>query len=246
MWAIVPIKQFDFAKSRLAPALDPAERRGLVRAMAEDVLDCLAATPGIERIVVVTREPEVETLARTRGADILLETADGELLAAVAQGAAAAAAAGARGVVIVPGDLPLATPAALLTVLESHRRLQAERPGAPAVTLVPDARHEGTNCLACSPPEVIPFRFGRGSCAAHLAAARDRGIDAQLIEVPDLALDVDSPEDLPALLARTEAGRSVAFLHASGIASRVARAHEEQPATVLANMADRGHLGGKA
>jgi len=242
VWAIVPIKQFELAKSRLAPALCPTERRGLVRAMAEDVLACLAATPGIHRILVITREPEAAALARGHGADVLIDAPQGGLVAAITQGAAAAAAAGARGVVIVPGDLPLASPAALIAVLDAHRRASGEHAFASAVTLVPDAHHEGTNCLACSPPEVIPFRFGPASCAAHVAAARERGIEPQVIEVPDLALDVDSPEDLAVLLARTGAGRSVAFLHASGIASRIAPPHGDEHAAVL----NCGHLGGNA
>ncbi len=44
----VPVKDLVNAKQRLIPALSPAERRELARAMLEDVLDAAAAAlPGV-------------------------------------------------------------------------------------------------------------------------------------------------------------------------------------------------------
>ncbi len=225
MWAIVPIKQFQFAKARLAPVLDPGQRRDLMRAMAMDVLESLAATRGIERIVVVSREPAVTALAAEVGASVLLEKDGGGLNAAVAQGARLALEAGAPGILIVHGDLPLANSEAFSAVLASHA-------ATPAVTLVTDTEGQGTNCLACSPPDVIPFLFGRQSCAAHVAAARSKGLNAVVITSPTLSLDVDSPADLETLLACEHGGRSVAFLRSSGIASRLALESVTTPASV--------------
>jgi 2-phospho-L-lactate guanylyltransferase len=233
VWAIVPIKQFEFAKARLAPVLDPGQRRDLMRAMAADVLESLAATRGIERIVVVSKEPEVTALAAGVGASVLLEEDGGGLNAAVTQGARLAMEAGAPGILIVHGDLPLATAEAFSAVLAEHA-------GSPAVTLVSDTEGQGTNCLACSPPDAIPFLFGRHSCPAHVAAARAEGIDAVVIRSPTLSLDVDSPADLEALLACRHGGRSVAFLRSSGIASRLELERATTPASVQATSPMRG------
>ena len=61
----VPVKDLVNAKQRLIPALSPAERRELARAMLEDVLEAaVAALPGA--VLVVTTDPEVE--ARRRAA----------------------------------------------------------------------------------------------------------------------------------------------------------------------------------
>lgn len=234
MWAIVPIKHFEHAKARLAPALTPAQRRDLMRAMASDVLESLAATAGIERILVISGEPEVEFLARAVGATVVADDGAG-LNAAVTKGARIAAEAGARGVLIVHGDLPLAHADAFTAILDAHG-------DAPAVTVVPDAREEGSNCLACSPPDVIAFHFGRDSCRAHLAAAREQAIEPVKLRIPSLALDVDSPQDLESLLATGHGGRSVALLRSSGIASRVTRETTREPATVQVT----GKLGGSA
>lgn len=225
MWAIVPVKQFHLAKQRLAPGLSSGERSDLFRAMVADVLDCLQRTPGIARILVVTREPAARALAENAGASVLEEAA-GDLVTAVTQAAAAAAAAGARGIVIVPGDLPLIDPRDLQAVLAAH---DPARNGDRAVTLVSDADGVGTNCLACTPPQIIPFRFGATSCADHLRAARDAGVEPTLMQRPGLALDIDTPSDLAEFAACGHRGHAVAFLEASGIASRL-RAQAEAPA----------------
>lgn len=229
MWAIVPIKPFHLAKARLAPVLEPAERRAFMRAMAMDVLAALAATPGIARILVVSREPEAQALAAQVGARAIDEEAHG-LNAAVTQGAAVAASAGADGILIVHGDLPLACAAAFSRVVAAHGP-------APAVTLVPDAEGTGTNCLAASPADAIAFHFGPGSAAAHEAAARAAGIEPVRLQCPELALDVDAAADLRMLLDRAGDSRSVAFLRSSGIASRLTQDTESErhPSPVQVN-----------
>ncbi|HSG89503.1 MAG TPA: 2-phospho-L-lactate guanylyltransferase [Pseudomonadales bacterium] len=235
MWAIVPVKQFHLAKQRLAPGLSETERADLFRAMVADVLACIRATAGITHILVVTREPAARDLAAAVDAEILVET-DGGLVPAVTQGAAAARLAGAAGIVIVPGDLPLAGPADLQRVLDAHAASVRNGGAAPgAVTLVADAQGIGTNCLACTPPDLIAFRFGTDSCSAHRDGARQAGVEATVLAVPGLALDVDTPADLAAFVARAGSGHAVAFLEGSGIASRIrASAPHGAPAAATA------------
>jgi hypothetical protein len=56
--AILPVKRFSLAKSRLRGAASGAAGRALLAAaMFTDVLDALAWTPGIGAIVVVTADP---------------------------------------------------------------------------------------------------------------------------------------------------------------------------------------------
>ena len=52
--AVLPIKSFSRAKSRLGEQFDRSE---LAAAMAHDSLDALAATPGVDDVIVVTGEP---------------------------------------------------------------------------------------------------------------------------------------------------------------------------------------------
>ena len=39
IWAVVPIKELDGAKQRLAPLLTPAQRRALIEVMMNEVLE---------------------------------------------------------------------------------------------------------------------------------------------------------------------------------------------------------------
>jgi len=44
MWGVLPVKNFENAKTRLAPALSPDERRTLFRLMVEDVLAAMCGS----------------------------------------------------------------------------------------------------------------------------------------------------------------------------------------------------------
>ena len=196
-WALVPVKDLERAKRRLAGALDPAARRGLSLAMLADVLDALDATPGLDAttgldgIAVVSRDADVTALARRRGLRVIPEAGAG-LNAAVAQAGNVLSAEGCARLLVMPADLPLADPEEIAAVL-------AALPEAPGLTLVPDRHGVGTNALACAPPDAVAPSFGAGSFARHLQAARNAGIPATVLRLPGLGLDIDTPEDLRAL-----------------------------------------------
>ncbi|MFQ5775577.1 MAG: 2-phospho-L-lactate guanylyltransferase [Kiloniellaceae bacterium] len=210
-WAVVPVKRLDAAKHRLADVLAPAERRALARAMLEDVLGALGAARGLAGIAVVSADRDVICLTRKFGARVLAETGPPDLNAAVRGAARVLAAKGCAPMLVVPADVPLVTAAEIQRILAAHQ-------GAPAVTLVPARDGEGTNGLACSPPDVIAPCFGEDSLARHLEAARRRGIAPTVVRLSGLGLDVDTPADLRALLARPPRTRSHAVL-AVGAAS---------------------------
>lgn len=225
MWAVVPVKDMSDAKARLAPVLRPAERHALFRAMLEDVLAALAAVTGLAGIALVTRDGEARALARRHGFRVIDEDRNLGHRAAVARAAGRLSAEGADGLLQVPGDVPLATADELATVLARHGV-------APALTLVPSRDRLGSNCLAVSPPEAIPFLFGDVSFEPHLAAARARGIAPTVLDLPGLGLDIDTPEDLSELLAHPVTTRAQRYLHESGVARRLAAPSVLQPAAV--------------
>ncbi len=159
-WAVVPVKDLERAKRRLAGTLDPAARRGLSLAMLADVLDALDATPGLDGAAVVSRDADVAALARRRGLRVIPETGAG-LNAAVAQAANVLSAEGCARLLVMPAALPLADPDEIAAVLSAL-------PEAPGLALVPDRHGVGTNALACAPPDAIAPSFGAGSFARHL------------------------------------------------------------------------------
>jgi 2-phospho-L-lactate guanylyltransferase len=73
--------------------------------------------------------------------------------------------------------------------------------------IVPDRHGTGTNALALAPPNAIAPAFGEGSCARHVAAAREAELPYSVEELPSLALDLDTPADIIALTRVLEEDR---------------------------------------
>src|ERR1700730_13446951 len=93
-------------------------------------------------------------------------------------------------------------------------------------------RHDdlGSNTIVCSPPDVVPLRFGEDSFYPHLDAARDRGIDPLIIRLPGIGMDIDHPVDLVTFLRLSPPvpTRTLAFLEQSGIAGRILTADQDR------------------
>jgi 2-phospho-L-lactate guanylyltransferase len=219
LWAVLPVKSLQAAKQRLAGVLSAGERQELFRAMLEDVLSALAASRRLAGILMVTGDAAARGLGERYGARVLAAEDRGHT-AASSLGARALAAEGMDGMVQVPADVPLVTPVDIEALLDAHGL-------APAVTLNPSRDQRGSNTVACSPPDLLPLRFGDDSFFPHLRCARDLGIEPQIVKRPGLALDIDTPDDLATFLAAFSDTRAYAYLAASGIAERLTRRSRE-------------------
>ena len=113
---------------------------------------------------------------------------------AVAAAARLLAAEGRAGMLTLPGDIPLVTPAEIAQLLPAH-------PPAPSFTIAPSHDERGSNAIACSPPDAVPLRFGENSFYPHLQAAEACGIRPNVLHLPGIALDIDNPEDVVSLYA---------------------------------------------
>src|SRR5918992_299175 len=98
-----------------------------------------------------------------------------------------------------------------------------------AVSIVPDRQGTGTNGLVLRPPDAIAPSFGPGSLKRHVAAAEAAGVPFAVAEVPTLMLDVDTGEDLSALIDALAARRGDA--RATRGALRRLEQLRHQPAT---------------
>ena len=177
---VIPIRAFGLGKARLAEHLPLEARAELARRWADQV----AAAAGELPTVVVSSDGTVREWAAARA----LATIDdpGSLDAAAATGQAWCAAIGCSRVVIAHADLPRARTFAPVM-----------RDGAqPIVTIVPCHRDDGTPVLSI--PVHIGFRFAYGpaSFRRHAAETRRLGLGFRVVRNPDLAFDVDLPDDL--------------------------------------------------
>jgi 2-phospho-L-lactate/phosphoenolpyruvate guanylyltransferase len=191
LWAVVPVKERDRAKERLAPLLPPEMRQALALAMLEDVLAALAAAPGIAGTLVVTVDPAARRVASRYGVRLVETGARGGHTGAVTAAARLLAAEGHGGMLTLPGDIPLVTPDEIGRIIAAHRP-------APSFTIVPSHDEGGSNAVLLSPPDAVPLRFGVDSFFPHLRAAEGQGIRPTVLRLPGIALDIDNPGDLAA------------------------------------------------
>lgn len=228
--AILPVKRFEAAKQRLAGGIDDERREALVAAMLADVLEEIGAARTVERTILVSDEPRAAEIAAAGGAEVIpdpgnspepapvddigagkTEHVRGGHSNAALSGIACAEEHGAARVVLLPGDCPLLDPRELDRLLTGVPRRY--------VAIVPDRHGTGTNALVLSPPGAIRPAFGEGSCARHVAAARQADIPFAVEELPSLALDLDTPADLVALTRELESrgGRAKRTAKALGL-----------------------------
>ena len=205
MRAVVPIKSFENTKSRLKHLLSERERSELSRLMLHDVLDALLGAKGIAAVSVVTPDHEVSDFAAQLGADTITDQGTRDLAGAAAEAAHFLTDLGQKAMLLIPADVPLVQSQDIELAISDH-------PPAPSLTLVEAGEDGGTNLLIASPPEVIPFRFGKNSFEKHVAEGKKAGIPVETPKIGNLSLDIDRPEDLQVLCKNGLKGRTAAFV----------------------------------
>jgi len=205
-FALLPVKNPCNAKQRLAGLLPPAAREQLARLLYAQTIATLSQASGIDRVMVVTSDCEIAAHARRTGAVVLQENGQVSHSASADAACRAAMEMGAETALLVPIDVPLATPADFERLASAGAGLR------PGVAIVPSADGTGTNALARTPPDVIPSCFGPGSFEKHLGQARLRALASDVLRLPGLMFDIDTPEDVAELLARAPGSRVAGFL----------------------------------
>jgi 2-phospho-L-lactate guanylyltransferase len=203
----VPVKSLERAKGRLSAVLAPLERAALTLGMLEDVLDACMAQPGWQTWVISPDEAVLEVSARRRARPMVEE--EPGLLAALHQ--VEEEAAGADALAVVLGDLPLLNPEVLASLLQTLG----------PVVAAPSDSDGGTNVLLRRPPQVIPPRFGTDSFRKHREAAAVHDLPFATVRAPELAFDLDRPQDVPVLLSYPGRSRTRAACLEMGLAERL-------------------------
>jgi 2-phospho-L-lactate guanylyltransferase len=173
-------------KQRLT-GLGGATHRAVVLGMLADVL---AATTIVGETVIVTNDDDGRRLATAAGARTVDDPGGG-------QSPAVAAALGLLdidAVLVVNADVPCVVPCDLSSLLA------ATPPGGIALVASADGR---TNALSLPAPNLFDPLYGPRSADRFLRAARDLGLEAVAVAIPNLADDVDTREDLDRVQLRT-------------------------------------------
>ena len=183
---VLPVKDFANAKQRLSGALDGSARAGLARAMCLDVLQALARTRVPERVIVFTAADEVIQMTQPFGFDVVFEKSVDGHSAAVNHMVSELVSNSAR-IVSIASDLPRLVPSEIDFAMDA-----ASEP----VTLIPSRDWTGTNGVVFLSPARIEMEYGEGSFRRHLSKAAAAGHRADVMNLPGVAFDIDTPEDL--------------------------------------------------
>jgi 2-phospho-L-lactate guanylyltransferase len=179
---LIPVKALDGAKSRLASALSREERAELMLRLLDGVVAAVREA-GVERVTLVTPEPlALPGVERFDDRGLAWNDAIAAAMREVVRGPLAA---------VVSADLPLLAADDVAALIEAT----------PARGVaIARAQDGGTNGVAMRPPGAMPTCFGEPQSAAlHARLARAAGLEPVVVDLPGLAFDVDTPEDLARL-----------------------------------------------
>jgi 2-phospho-L-lactate guanylyltransferase len=212
---LLPVKDLQNAKQRLAGVLTPEERFALAHAMLADTAAALRNVRRAEKIFVVTNYAPAIAIAEGNGWEVLREAQQISESVSVDAASRECERRGVTALLRLPLDVPLVQGSDLDELLEL-------KCAAPGVVMVPSRDGTGTNAILRTPPTLFASHFGNGSFEKHCAAAEAAG--AQIVPRRNIRLemDVDDEADLRTLLGHDLSGTHTGtWLRQSGVAERL-------------------------
>jgi 2-phospho-L-lactate guanylyltransferase len=211
-WALLPVKAFDRAKTRLRPVLSTGQCSALARSMALDVIDALLTADCLGGVSVLGHGAQIARFARESNCAFIPEIPGSDLSARLDAAALKLGHDGISTLLVVPADLPMLQPVDVVRLMKAHSG---------GLSVCPATRDGGTNALVISPPGAIGFHFGTNSAQRHLEAARSVKLSCRPLSNTAFSRDIDTPDDLAWFCRHMAPGRTADYLNESGICDNV-------------------------
>jgi 2-phospho-L-lactate/phosphoenolpyruvate guanylyltransferase len=206
-FAIVPIKRFENAKTRLSSILDTDDRIRLSLLMLKDTLQILSAVHSLSQVITVSADKRVGEIAVKYGANFLLEEKERGVNSAVALADSYCMKKAADATMVIPHDLPL------LDSTDISKACELAENESRCIVICPSLRYDGTNMLLRKPPSIIATFYDADSYNMHVKAAIRLGIPVKRLLSKGLMHDIDTPEDaLEIMKEETVTARSLEFI----------------------------------
>jgi 2-phospho-L-lactate/phosphoenolpyruvate guanylyltransferase len=190
---LVPIKNTNTAKQRLASVLDQSARTKLAQAMLHDVLTALHNWESRQAVGIVTSDLFAANLAEEYGFEVIPDPENPGETGAIEMATRICVERGEDSTLVIPADIPLIQPWEFDEIMR-HAPQQGS-------VLVPAGDGRGTNAAFRRPANLFPLRFGNDSFKPHHAGALATGKPCFVLSLPGIAVDVDNPEDLHQLIS---------------------------------------------
>ena len=190
---LLPIKELQSTKSRLAVDLPRRAVELITVAMLKDLVECMKNVPEVDTVFVVTPDKTLANIAIGRGAEAMLIETPG-LNPSLDVATRRICALGASRVLITLGDVAGALPKEVSKLFRS-----LDEQGGKGVVLAPSG-DGGSSALLRAPADALPNRFGKNSASTHRDLVKKAGIPYTEPNLPSMIVDLDRVTDVAALL----------------------------------------------
>ena len=195
--AIIPVKTFSRAKSRLS--LSPEKTEKICRLMLESVLKSVSQSDVIAKTVLVSKDENALEIGKKFGAHGIYDETEQGVNSAVLLADKYFAQEGFEGTMVFPQDIPLMEP-------QDIRTLYQMRASERCVLVVPSRKFDGTNALFRTPPSVMETHYDEDSYKIHLNTAEKRDARSAMVLIRRMMLDIDDQSDLRFILSFSDTG----------------------------------------
>lgn len=193
--AIIPVKTFSLAKTRLDLSLQQKEE--LCKIMLEEILHTLSISPQIDKTVIVTKEVKAIELGKKYNAIIISDNEEKSVNNAVALADKYLLENKFDASIVFPQDIPF------IKTQDIDFMLNYKIPPN-FVIVVPSRRFDGTNALVRMPIDLMITHYDEDSYKIHMNTAKEYTRNVALVFVKRIMLDVDNMDDLKFLLEQNE------------------------------------------
>jgi 2-phospho-L-lactate/phosphoenolpyruvate guanylyltransferase len=206
VFTIVPVKNFERGKSRLASLLTVQERIKLSELFLNNTLNTLTKTPVISQTIIVSSDKRAEEIVKNYDAIFLREKKDQGVNSAVALADTYISEDAAYASIVIPQDLPLLVPEdieCICTAAQKHER---------CLVICPSRRFDGSNALLRKPPLLLKTNYDNDSYNIHIKNAKASNASVMIIQIKRIMLDIDTIEDIIKLTEFSCTNKVVTFL----------------------------------
>ena len=206
IFAIVPAKQFEKGKSRLASLLDMRDRVKLGELLLDCTLHTLENATTLYSTVVISTDRRAKKIAKMHGAIFVDERKHIGVNNAVNIANDYCTRAGAIATVVVPQDLPLALSEDIDKICNAAKDYER------CLIICPSARYDGSNVLLRRPPTLIESHYNNNSFNMHINAAKKVGAKIKIVLSHRMMRDLDTPEDAKYLVKEPRTCKALVYL----------------------------------
>ena len=204
--AIVPAKQFERSKSRLASLLTVAERVKLSELLLYDTLSTLRKASRISKIVVVSSDKCAKEIATRMGVLFLQQQTDEGVNSAITLADDYCLLTGTDASIVLPQDLPLLLPQ------DVDEICQLAKTSEKCMIICPSLRYDGSNALLRKPPILFSTKYDNDSYNMHRKEALRVGAHVRVILLERIMKDVDTADDALSLAGEPGNGGALRYL----------------------------------